>query len=147
NAIDNNGFFAPIVQPGANPAKGWTLLLLPCSAIAEIGRRVSLLFRSSSNAAVTASSLVRFALLVCTAACCGVAPAKQRHQLMFSGAGFSAALRPRLAQPMGAEIFEPGLAAAVLEPIAKAFGRVRLSIRRHQIHQVSPVGVASMLWR
>jgi hypothetical protein len=49
---------------------------------------------------------------------------------MFRGAGFGAALRPELAQPMGAAILAPGLAAPLFEPIAKCFDRQRSATRR-----------------
>src|SRR6516164_7378958 len=56
---------------------------------------------------------------------------------MLGGTGLGTALRAELAQPMRAEMPDPGLAAPVLEPSAKAFGRVRVTIRSHQIDQVA----------
>src|SRR5215471_1483084 len=56
---------------------------------------------------------------------------------MFRGAGLGATLRRELAQTMRAQILNAGFATPVLEPIAKTFDRVRLSIRRRQINQVS----------
>ena len=64
NIIDNQDFFVPIVQPDATPAKGWTLLLLACSAIAEIDCPSLLLVGPASNGAAAASSLARFAFRV-----------------------------------------------------------------------------------
>jgi hypothetical protein len=55
---------------------------------------------------------------------------------MFRRTGFGAALSPELAQAMRAEILKTGLPASLFEPIAKGFGRVRFSPRRHQINQV-----------
>src|SRR5215470_11911532 len=58
---------------------------------------------------------------------------------MFGGAGLGAPLRCKLAQPMRAKLLEPRLATPVLEPITKAFDRVRLPISRYEIDEVSEV--------
>src|ERR1700760_1787085 len=61
-------------------------------------------------------------------------PPEERHELMFCGTGFGAALGPELAQSVRAETLKPCLATALLEPITKRLDGVRSPHRGHQIN-------------